>query len=85
METELLIRGEELSSDVMLTYPVSKIHGLSVHLERNFFGIKMKDMIKKDEFVGQNLTQDKLPVNTSYAQLLSNLDFVKVSQFDTIV
>ncbi|KAM3728002.1 Patched-related protein [Dirofilaria immitis] len=73
-----LQRGEPLSDDTSLTYPVAKIDGFDVHLERNFFGITIKEMPKKDMFVGQNITADKLPANTSYAHLVSNLQFVKV-------
>uniref|UniRef100_A0A1I7VPP3 SSD domain-containing protein n=2 Tax=Loa loa TaxID=7209 RepID=A0A1I7VPP3_LOALO len=73
-----LQRGEPLSYDTSLTYPVAKIDGFDIHLERNFFGITMKEIPKKDMFVGQNITADKLPQNVSYAQLVSNLQFVKV-------
>ncbi|KAL3990149.1 Patched family protein [Acanthocheilonema viteae] len=70
--------GEPLSYDTSLTYPVAKIDGFDIHLERNFFGITIKETPKKDVFVGQNITTDKLPPNVSYAQLVSNLQFVKV-------
>uniref|UniRef100_A0A915Q2L6 SSD domain-containing protein n=1 Tax=Setaria digitata TaxID=48799 RepID=A0A915Q2L6_9BILA len=70
--------GEPLSKDTSLNYPVAKIDGFNIHLERNFFGITLKEMPKKDAFIGQNITADKLLPNQSYAQLLSNLQFVKV-------
>ncbi|VDK66869.1 unnamed protein product [Onchocerca ochengi] len=73
-----LQHGEPLSGDISLIYPVAKIDGFDVHLERNFFGITIKETPKKDAFIGQNITADKLPANTSYAQLVSNLQFVKV-------
>ncbi|OZC08299.1 hypothetical protein X798_04650 [Onchocerca flexuosa] len=73
-----LEHGEPLSSDTSLIYPVARIDGFDVHLERNFFGITFKEAPKKDAFIGQNITADKLPANTSYAQLISNLQFVKV-------
>lgn len=72
-------RGEPLSYDTSLTYPIAKIDGFDIHLERNFFGITIKETPKKDMFVGRNITADKLPSNVSYAQLVSNLQFVKVS------
>lgn len=73
-----LERGEALSYDTSLTYPIAKIDGFDIHLERNFFGITLKETPQKDMFIGQNITADKLPKNVSYAQLVSNLQFVKV-------
>lgn len=62
----------------MLRYPVAKIKGIEVHLERLFFGVKKKNIVKRDYFVEKNLDVEKLPVNTSLSQLLSEIDFVKV-------
>ncbi|VDN02925.1 unnamed protein product [Thelazia callipaeda] len=78
VEKDYLQRGEQLPHDTTLSYPVAKIDGFDIHLEKNFFGIVLKDLPDKDAFVGQNITVDKLPINTSYAELLSNLKFVKV-------
>lgn len=78
VERRRLQDGSPLSSDTTLTYPVAKIDGFDVHLERNFFGIKKKELSSKHTYVAQNITFDQLPANASYAQLLSNIDFVKV-------
>ncbi|KHN73964.1 Patched domain-containing protein 3 [Toxocara canis] len=77
-EKVLLRLGKELSSDTTLTYPVARIDGLEVHLERNLFGIRTKEAINKKAYVGQKMTPDKLPKNMTYSQMLTNLDFVKV-------
>lgn len=74
----LLKLGKELSPETTLTYPVAKIDGFEVHLERNLFGIRMKEIINKKAYVGEKMTPDKLPANTTYSQMLTNLDFVKV-------
>lgn len=71
-------RNEPLSDDTTLSYPVAKIDGFDIHLERNFFGITTKEMPEKDAFVDKNVTANMISTNTSYAQLLSNLQFVKV-------
>ncbi|VDK37378.1 unnamed protein product [Gongylonema pulchrum] len=74
VERAHLERNEPLSDDTTLSYPVAKIDGFNIHLERNFFGITLKDLPSKDAFVGKNFTADQLLANsTSYAQLLSNL------------
>lgn len=72
-------RNEPLSDDTTLSYPVAKIDGFDIHLERNFFGITTKEMPEKDAFVDKNVTANMISTNTSYAQLLSNLQFVKVA------
>uniref|UniRef100_A0A9J2Q5W8 SSD domain-containing protein n=1 Tax=Ascaris lumbricoides TaxID=6252 RepID=A0A9J2Q5W8_ASCLU len=77
-EKVLLKLGKELSPETTLTYPVAKIDGFEVHLERNLFGIRMKEIINKKAYVGEKMTPDKLPANTTYSQMLTNLDFVKV-------
>uniref|UniRef100_A0A914ZN15 SSD domain-containing protein n=1 Tax=Parascaris univalens TaxID=6257 RepID=A0A914ZN15_PARUN len=77
-EKVLLKSGKELSQETTLTYPVAKIDGFEVHLERIFFGIRMKEIVNKKAYVGEKITPDKLPANTTYSQMLTNLEFVKV-------
>lgn len=77
-----LQRGENLSYDTSLAYPVAMIDGLKIHLERNFFGITLKELPEKDTFVNRNVTAS---TNVSYPQLVSNLQFVKVSSKFQIV
>lgn len=78
-EKVLLKLGQNLSQETTLTYPVAKIDGFDVHLERNLFGIKLKQMVNKSAHVGEKITPDKLPANITYSQMLTNLDFVKVN------
>lgn len=77
-EIYFLQRGKPLPDGFELSYPVAKINNIDFHLERNFFGVRKKELPNKNAFVGQNITGDNLPANKSYSQLLSNMDFVKV-------
>lgn len=77
-ETLNLQRGLPLSNSTTLSYPQAILDGLDVHIERHLFGVTLKKQVAKDAFVGKNLTKDKLPPDTNYAQLLTNMNSVKV-------
>ncbi|KAK0405140.1 hypothetical protein QR680_017819 [Steinernema hermaphroditum] len=77
-EKELLRSGLPLSSTTNLTYPVATIGGFTVHLERLLFGVQVKEDPVKDEFMGRNITADELVNNKTNAQLVTNMDSVRV-------
>ena len=77
-EIDYLRAGRGLSNSTTLHYPVASLDGLDVHLERNFFGVTLQQTAYKTPLVGQKLTRETLPQNKSWAQVITNMDSVKV-------
>ncbi|TKR58407.1 hypothetical protein L596_029855 [Steinernema carpocapsae] len=77
-EKQHLRTGKPLSEGTNLTYPVATIEGFTVHLERLLFGVKKTDEPVKDAFVGRNISKNELVNNKTNAQLVTNMEFVKV-------
>ncbi|VDK18860.1 unnamed protein product [Anisakis simplex] len=71
-----LKEGKALSTDTTLTYPVAKIDGIDVHVERTLFGVKYREHFDKKALVG--IKADDLPKNLTLSQMVTNIDFVKV-------
>uniref|UniRef100_A0AC34RCR7 Uncharacterized protein n=1 Tax=Panagrolaimus sp. JU765 TaxID=591449 RepID=A0AC34RCR7_9BILA len=53
-QLKLLKQGKSLDDEIKLLFPVSEIDGFTVHLERNFFGMKLKEKLNDyEKYVGK--------------------------------
>lgn len=75
---EKLRHGEPLSETTTLTFPVSNVDGFTVHLERSFFGVKIKNVSDAQKYVGRNFSKGELIDGRSPEVVLTNMEYVKV-------
>lgn len=77
-QVEKLRRGEPLSETNTLNFPVSNVDGFTVHLERTFFGVRIKNVSDPHKYVGRNFSKGELIDGRSAEQVLTNMEYVKV-------
>lgn len=70
--------GKPLSETTNLTFPVSNVDGFTVHLERSFFGVRLKNDSNPHKYVGRNFSADEFIDGISQEQVVTNMEYVKV-------
>uniref|UniRef100_A0A7E4ZUE0 SSD domain-containing protein n=1 Tax=Panagrellus redivivus TaxID=6233 RepID=A0A7E4ZUE0_PANRE len=74
-----LRNGTALDEDTQLQFPVSNVDGFKIHMDRTFFGIKVRnESTPVDKYEGRTFEKGELVDGMDQSQIVTNLDFVKV-------
>ena len=78
-QVALLKEGKPLDDETILSFPVSKVSGFTVNLERSFFGLKKKPLPDYRKFVGRKFSdEENIEGNQTANHYVTNLAYVKV-------
>uniref|UniRef100_A0A0N5B0M8 SSD domain-containing protein n=1 Tax=Syphacia muris TaxID=451379 RepID=A0A0N5B0M8_9BILA len=70
--------GDANTTRNVLTYPVANIDGIELYIERNLFGVKLKNESASSENTNNTTSSFNTNYGDNYAQSLTNMDYVKV-------
>ncbi|VDK77195.1 unnamed protein product [Onchocerca ochengi] len=69
--------GKIRSETTNLTYPIAKIFGFDIHLERNFYGVRLQSYTNKPNRNSTHKDQITIPEET-VMQAITNIEFIQV-------
>ena len=85
-QTTLLREGKPLAEDTNLTFPVSEVGGFTIHMERNFFGMKLKNSLTDyNKYAGRKFKKGELIDGKTAYQVVTNIEDLQVSEFIIVI